>query len=665
MPGESIGDAYINVHADTSGVGREVKRDLERIAVDSEAELDKSGRKIGDKVSDGMGETLRRRGKSFARNIEEGTRNTVIRLRSVLRFDRIRDSIRRRFRRDVGDTISEEIGDALERSVRGGVLSKLGQGIADAIGSGFNVSGRSPLIAVLIPAILALVGVVAAAVQAVNALVAVLFIVPGLLAAIGLQVGVVMFAFDGLGKAVQGAFAAKNAKELDEALKGLTPSARSFVKELLPLRDFFKTLKATAQERFFSQLKGIITAIKTSLGPTVLKGFGDLAESAGRVFREFGLVLASPVFRMFLTKLFPATERWLEALGKSLFGKRGFLTSILTMATALMPFMERFGQLVLLNLDRIAGLFFQLASSPATKKWLDDMAATLQLVFDLLFNVGESIFFLLAQLNAAGGQNLLTTLSEAFAQLSFFLASPVGKKALEGLIDVGIIGIKSFIGLVEALLLVLATLEVLGEFFNNTFFPMLGKALQAIGKFAVDAATFLGVWIERIIHGIGNAASSFLQKVGEIPGRIRKFFENFGALLVHSGRSLIQGLIDGVRQKLGELWGMLSGIAGRIGGFFGLSPAKEGPLSGRGYIKYRGQHLMQDLVEGIRSEIPVLRETMTTATSNIVFGANSIQMQFTGPVPDQQQARTTGSAMGMAAANVIAARNTQLAVRTI
>jgi hypothetical protein len=34
-------------------------------------------------------------------------------------------------------------------------------------------------------------------------------------------------------------------------------------------------------------------------------------------------------------------------------------------------------------------------------------------------------------------------------------------------------------------------------------------------------------------------------------------------------------------------------------------------------------------------------------------------------VPDQNQARMAGSAMGQAAANMIAARNTRLAVRTL
>lgn len=663
--GDSIGDAYINVHADTSEFEPEVKRGTEHIADAAEGELNKSGRDIGDKMSDGIGVSLRRRGKSFAKSIEDGTKGTVIRLRSTLRFDRLRDAIRRRFRRDVGDSISDEIGEALEQSARSGIIQKATQGIADAIGAGFNVSGKSPLIAILLPAILALVGLFTALAQAINAAVAVLLIVPGLLAAIGLQVGVVALAFDGMGAAIKGAFAAKNAKELDEALKGLTPSARNFVKELLPLKDFFKNLKSTVQEKFFSQLTGVMTAIQKAVGPTFFKGFTDLASTAGKVFRELGLVLASPAFKVFLQKLFPATLRWLDALGTSLFGKRGFLTSILTMATALMPFMERFGQIVLLNLDRIAGLFFQLASSPATKKWLDDMAATLQLVFDLLFNVGESIFFLLKQLNEAGGQNLITTLSEAFMQLSFFLASPAGKKALEGLVDLSIIGIKSFIGLVEAFLAVLAVAEVLGEFFNNELFPAIGRILQAIGGFVVDAATFLGVWIERIVRGIRDAVLGFLKRISEIPGRIKKFFENFGSMLVNAGRSLLDGLIAGIRQRFGPLLDLVHTIVNAIGDLFPGSPAKEGPLSGKGYTMLRGKRMMQDFTEGIRSEVPSLRETTTNAVSNIVFGPNAIQMQFTGAMPDRGQARTTGSAMGMAAANMIAARNTQLVVRTL
>ena len=100
---------------------------------------------------------------------------------------------------------SNEIEDAFTKaSGPGGPFSKIGQGVADAIGAGFNVSGRSSLILFLIPLVGAIVGLVLAAVQAANALVAVLATVPALIAGIGIQVAVLALAFHGLGTAIRG-----------------------------------------------------------------------------------------------------------------------------------------------------------------------------------------------------------------------------------------------------------------------------------------------------------------------------------------------------------------------------------------------------------------------------------------------------------------------------
>lgn len=691
MAEPSIGKAFIEVHADTSPFHRELPHDLDKAADLAEGEFDKTGQKVGGKMGDGIGKELKRRGKKFAKSIEDGTKNTIVRVRSLIRFDRIRDSIRRTFRRDVGNTIAEEIGDALDKTTRrGGIFSKFGSGIADAIGAGFNVSGRSPLIAVLIPALAALVGVIVAAIQAVNALIAVLFIVPGLLASIGLQVGVVAIAFQGLGTAVQKAFAAKNAKELREALKPLTRSARSFVRELLPLRDLFKEIGTKTQEAFFLRLAGAITNVRKALGPSLVSGFQKVAGAAGEFARAFIEMFASPTFVKFFNTLVPATTKWLRSLSPALFGKRGFIVGLLEMATSLMPFMTKFGEIILRNLATLSGLIFNLANNPGTQEWLDRMAATLQTVFDLLFNVGEFLFVFMKQLDQAGGQKLIVALSEALMNLMFFLASPVGLKAMEGLVNTGIIGIQVFTGLLEAIFLVLAGLQFLGEWLTNTAIPALVADVKTLIQALIDLSTFLGVWITRIITAIGNffvaanrvganMRASFISFVKGViywvakalveilnfPKRIVASFKNFGSLLINSGRALIQGLINGIRQKIGELFNIIGGIAGRIGGFFGASPAKEGPLSGRGWTKVRGQRMMEDLIEGIRSEIPEIRQVTMNAASNIVFGPNAVQVNVAGGVPDQNQARTAGSAMGQAAANMIAARNTRLAVRTL
>lgn len=689
-----IGDAFIEVHADTKPFHEELPGQLDDAADLAEGKFNKTGQKIGDDVSDGIGVQLKKRAKTFAKSIEDGTKNTVVRIRSIFRFDRIKDSISRAFRRDagrsVGQAVVDEVADAFDKASRkGGVFSKIGSGVADAIGAGFNISGRSPLIALLIPALAALLGLILAAVQAVNALVAVLLIIPGLLASIGLQVGVVAIAFQGMGEAVQKAFAAKNAKELKEALKGLTPSARSFVGELLKLRPLFKEIGTKTQEAFFSRLAGVITNLRKALGPSLVEGFRKVAGAAGEFARAFGELLASPVFIKFFNTLIPATVRWLNSLSGSLFGKRGFITALIDMATELMPFMTRFGEIVLRNLDTLSALLFRIGTDPRTTEWLDSMAATLQLVFDLLFSLGEFLFVFFSQLDKAGGKGIFTELIKVINLINFFLASPAGLKAMEGLINLGIIGIRVTSGLILAILGVVAAFEFLAEWLKNTAIPAIITDVKMLIQILINMATFLSVWIDRIVGAIqrffiradqigtqwrNNTIGfvkavlawlvRFFQELGKIPSKTLAKFANFGNLLINAGRSLINGLINGIRQKMGELFNLIGQIAGKIGGFFGASPAKEGPLSGRGWTMYRGQRMMQDLIEGIQAEVPNLREASMNATSNIIFGSNSVQVNVSGDM-DQNQARTVGAAMGMSAANMIAARNTRLAVRTI
>jgi len=52
---------------------------------------------------------------------------------------------------------------------------------------------------------------------------------------------------------------------------------------------------------------------------------------------------------------------------------------------------------------------------------------------------------------------------------------------------------------------------------------------------------------------------------------------------------------------LGALGNMAGSVASKIAGFFGLSPAREGPLSGSGSMEIRGQHIARDLARGMAS----------------------------------------------------------------
>ena len=79
---------------------------------------------------------------------------------------------------------------------------KVGLAFGDAFAAGFGVSGRSALIPFIVVLVGAIVALVVAAIQAVNALIAVLTTIPAVLLAIGLQVGVVVLAFQGMGTAI-------------------------------------------------------------------------------------------------------------------------------------------------------------------------------------------------------------------------------------------------------------------------------------------------------------------------------------------------------------------------------------------------------------------------------------------------------------------------------
>jgi TP901 family phage tail tape measure protein len=82
---------------------------------------------------------------------------------------------------------------------------------------------------------------------------------------------------------------------------------------------------------------------------------------------------------------------------------------------------------------------------------------------------------------------------------------------------------------------------------------------------------------------------------------IKQIVVGFPMLLFNAGRALIGGLINGIKSMIGSLASTVSGVAHKIAGFFGLSPAIEGPLSGQGAPEVRGRHFAEDLARGIAS----------------------------------------------------------------
>ncbi|MGP9782525.1 tape measure protein [Glutamicibacter sp. AOP12-B1-11] len=156
---------------------------------------------------------------------------------------------------------------------------------------------------------------------------------------------------------------------------------------------------------------------------------------------------------------------------------------------------------------------------------------------------------------------------------------------------------------------------------------------------------FSNIW-----SNIVSAAQSFMGSVQDkfravvdfvkgIPDKVVGFFSGLGGKLVASGKSIIQGFLDGILAGFNKAKSAVSDGLGKIRNLFPFSPAKEGPFSGRGWVAYSGLSIgetfsqsvagalhdgrkdIHDEMGGIQSEIDSLNEpTFSVGSAVPAFG---------------------------------------------
>lgn len=701
-----IGSARVTVHADTDPFEREVEHGVRKGADAADDDLKVAGHKMGETLGDSMGDELEKQGPHLARSVERGLKREVIKTKTTVQFDSSGNEVKRWV-----STVTRDIEDALKDEGRqGGPLNVAGRTISDAIGSGFNVSGRSPLIALLIPVIGEIGLLIGGLVQAAGALVAYLYLIPNAIGAIAIQAGVLYIAFQGVGAAIQGAFAAKNARELQEAIKGLTPEAQDFVKSLLPLRDIFKQFQGIIQGGFFAGFEGAVKSLISALTRGGLAGqLGIVAFALGRFFKSIIGFLDSGSFQRFLYELIPATVRWINDFGPALLR---FLSGLATLGHAVMPFFEAFGK----SFNSLVGSFgdwlASLASNPEFLQFIKDAQETMAKFGAVLKDALVFLVVFWQTLKKAGGDKFLTDLSTQLQELTKFFRTELGQKALEGLIHLIQALAFTFISLLAFFLALLGAFEYAFEWIRYTalpwlndagnalhnFFSTIGNAIRDAWNVTVDA--LITAW-NYFVDTISPKMTAFFQAIGDGIARIPTFFwemlmglgtlianglkaawdwawktfigpaiddiKSFFSLktLYDAGRNLIQGLINGVKSMFPNIGGTMSQAAALARSFWPFSPAKEGPLSGKGDPLYAGQNIIKQIVAGIQMETPTLQAASSQAAGNVIFGPGAVKVGFEGAVPTPEQAQITGAAAGRGIINALAARNTRLQVRTM
>jgi hypothetical protein len=116
-------------------------------------------------------------------------------------------------------------------------------------------------------------------------------------------------------------------------------------------------------------------------------------------------------------------------------------------------------------------------------------------------------------------------------------------------------------------------------------------------------------WFARIAFGVGLGIAVVVQRVTGLPGQVTGALLSYAWQFASAGTSLIQSFASGITGGTPWVVSAAMAVVKAVTDLLPGSPAKRGPLSGRGYSLLRGQRMMEDFSEGIRSRTEMLRKT--------------------------------------------------------
>lgn len=135
----------------------------------------------------------------------------------------------------------------------------------------------------------------------------------------------------------------------------------------------------------------------------------------------------------------------------------------------------------------------------------------------------------------------------------------------------------------------------------------------------------IGGWFGGAVSAVSGKIGELISWVAGIPGRVLSALGNIGSMLINSGRSLVDGFLNGIKGAWNGLVSWVKSGMDRLRGLWPFSPAKEGPFSGSGYVTHSGKALTDDFAASIRGG-----QSTVAQAARAVMGA--AQGGLTGPI---------------------------------
>ena len=355
----------------------------------------------------------------------------------------------------------------------------------------------------------------------------------------------------------------------------------------------------------------------TALSSLVFNVLTDAFVALGPIIKEL-----TPAFELFTQVLGTLLGGAIKALSPILMALAQILgTVVLKVLQAIEPFipvfLDFFQKLGVLIGDALLGAF------TALEPFLDQFLAFFQeLLIALIPLMPVLIEFVSAVL-----KEILTVLGQIGPEL-VELGRELFPALLTAIRDITPIAIDFFKAMMEilpvltdlAILVLDFVIPVMKEMFGvvKEVWPSIkqiieGVLLQIQGIVNLVLGIINGDW-DRALLGLKQIAQGIFESIKGLiklalisvvdmfiglPSRIITALAGLPADMAKSGRAIVQGLIDGMKQMAQNAYNELKAIATNLRNLLPFSPAKEGPFSGRGYTLYSGQALMEDWARGI------------------------------------------------------------------
>lgn len=164
------------------------------------------------------------------------------------------------------------------------------------------------------------------------------------------------------------------------------------------------------------------------------------------------------------------------------------------------------------------------------------------------------------------------------------------------------------------------------------------RVLGYVHALASIAAT-VGGYFRGMYSAAASAVGSLISTVASIPGKVLGAVGGLGSILYNAGRSIIQGLINGITSMIGAVTSKLSALTKLI-------PLHKGPRRvDLKLLEDNGNAIMAGLINGIEQQVPDLIRTLQSVKPVI-----SSSVTATALVPLPRSATTAASTTPQTAA---------------